>query len=76
MTYKISVFKDRLHEGSWDGRYMPWWIKFLESHRLVDSGDKLLTKPLAEWNCKNIAESEYIEFSSEADATLFLLRFS
>ena len=76
MTYKISVFKDRENEGSWEDRYMPWWINFLQSHRLIDCGDKLLTKPLAKWNCKNLAGSDYIEFSSEADATFFLLRFS
>jgi hypothetical protein len=76
VTYKISVFKDREHEGNWDGRYMPWWINFLQSNRLVDLGDKLLTEPLAKWNGKNILESDYIEFKSEADATLFLLRFS
>ena len=75
MTYKISVFKDK-DKGSWEDRYMPWWINFLQSNRLVDIGDKLLTKPLANWNCRNIAGSDYIEFTSESDATLFLLRFS
>jgi hypothetical protein len=75
MTYKISVFKDK-DKDSWEDRYMPWWINFLKSNRLVDLGDNLLTKPLANWNCKNIAGSDYIEFSSEADATMFLLRFS
>ena len=76
MTYKISVFKDREHQGSWDGRYWSWWINFLESCRLVDRGDKLLDDSLAEWNCKNIDTSDYIEFRSEADAILFLLKFS
>jgi hypothetical protein len=75
MTYKISVFKDRQGRDGWKERYMPWWINFLEAYNLIQLGDDRLNDSLAEWNCKNLAGSDYIEFTSEADSTLFLLRF-
>ena len=76
MTYKISVFKDREATGAWTARYTPWWVNFLESYNLLEREDDQFDDLLAEWNCKNIDLSDYIEFSSEADATFFLLRFS
>ena len=76
MTYKISVFKDGETLGGWKKRYQPWWINFLDACSLVDCGDESLDNSLQEWNCRNIAESVYIEFTSDADAAFFLLRFS
>jgi hypothetical protein len=69
MTYKISVYES-------PKLLMPWWINFLKSYELFNRADKPIDKPLAKWNGKNILESDYIEFKSEADAILFLLRFS
>ena len=69
MKYKISVYQS-------DNLLMPWWVNFLKSYELLNRTDKPINKPLAKWNGKDIPESDYIEFASEADATFFLLRFS
>ena len=69
MTYKISVYQS-------DNLLMPWWVNFLKSYELLNRADKPIDKPLAKWHGKNILESDYIGFASEADAILFLLRFS
>jgi len=71
MTYKISVYNNRNRD-----LLMPWWINFLNSYGLLNRGHKNIDKPLAKWNGKNILESDYIEFKSEADAIMFLLRFA
>jgi len=69
MTYRISVYQS-------DKLLMPWWINFLKTYGLLNRSENPINKPLAKWNGKDIPNSHYIEFASEADATLFLLRFS
>lgn len=59
--------------------FTQWWYNFTEHYEELDydmNANYDITKTLLEWNALNVEQTEFIDFPSEEDATLFLLRWS
>jgi hypothetical protein len=63
-----------------EDRYNPhnnfaWWIKFMQDCGFLDS-EKSIDFYLAPFNGRNINDSDYIEFKTEADLMVFVLKYA
>jgi len=72
---RISVYED----GGASLEFNGWWDNFVDyyeglGHKMVDND--IISKLLLEWRAINIEKTEYIDFTSEQDLMLFMLRWS
>lgn len=68
MAYRVNVVTQKVWADAYQNLVNECWIS---DSPVVNMGDAL-----AECYCTNITDSPYIEFRSEKDAMLFLLRCS
>ena len=71
------MIRVRVRDSHFDG-FHQWWVNFMDFYRYkyaIGTNDGI-SKALAEWQGINVVNTLYIEFPSEEDVTLFLLRWS
>jgi hypothetical protein len=69
MVVKLNV----LVRGKMCKTYQPWWVNFCQTEVKLESVSD--DHPLTKWGGK-MCPGSWIEFESEQDATMFLLRWS
>lgn len=71
MTYRISVCNLATEN------HYPWFANFLAKSGYIDEWPSCsLDKYLKPWNCRDVRNSAYLDFDSEKDAVLFILKWS
>lgn len=73
MTYRMQVVQDDITDES-DHSY-DWFNTFLHECGYIDHNAPL-DDYLAEWGGKNVFMSKFIEFETEEQAMIFLLRWA
>jgi hypothetical protein len=69
MTYRLLVEQPKHFS-------LDFWENFMEKSGFLGQKMYNIDHYLKPWHAKNIKNEPYIEFESEEDATLFLLRWS
>lgn len=71
MTFKLNVTdEDSIGHSAWHNYT---WQELVGKE--IENNDDL-NACLEQWNAKNVPLTPYIEFKSEEDATLFIIRWS
>lgn len=69
MSYRLLVERSGFQNIS-------FWDKFMNECGFLDDDDNGIDYYLEPYRAKNVVNEPYIEFETEADATLFLLKWS
>lgn len=55
---------------------LDYWESFMEKSGFLDCDDYPIDHYLEPYRAKNVPNTPYIEFETEADATMFILKWS
>lgn len=69
MSYRLLVERP-------NGIQIGFWDKFMNGCGFLEDREKTIDFYLAPYRAKNVFGEPYIEFETEADATLFVLKWS
>jgi hypothetical protein len=71
---RVSVNDDPF-ENSWDN-FVKVYIDRIDNDRSRVGSSKFYQYLVDEYNCHDVATTEYVEFDTEEDLAYFILRFS